>query len=511
MNSSKHLRVSALAFLLVCALAAPPLRAQTANENLASDVERLVLLYRLSDSKVGVVALDLRTGTEIVARNATEALIPASNAKLLTTAAALDCLGADFEFVTTLYRTGPINGDGVIEGDLVVKGAGDPNISGRFFDGNVCAVFEKWAGNLRKLGVKRIGGDIVLDDTIFDREFVHPAWPDEQLAGWYCAPVSALVFNDSCVDITVKASAVLDAPAQVVLAPPTEYVTIKNKVTTTSKKAAHSIALNRKPGANTIEIRGEFWQKADALVESVTVENPTMYFGAVLRETLARQGIECAGRVRCADAPFDAAQAGVEAVARSRSSLAATIEVANKRSQNLYAEQLLKRMGWQKHGTGSFANGSKVVGEFLEGLDCGKDNFSISDGSGLSRLNRASAEHLVGVLRWALGEEARAEIMRNSLSVSGVDGTLAKRMTDPLRKGRVLGKTGYISGVSTLSGYVLDANGSPAVAFSVLINWRNPKSAPKPFQDSFCGLLVSWVDRNPRTQEPTPGGESEGK
>ncbi len=505
----KRLSVVLALSLLLTAGAQVPARAQA--DDMPAQVERLFALHHLEDAKVGISVIDLETGETAYRRSESDPLIPASNAKLLTTAAVLDCLGADFSFVTEVYRTGPVSPDGTLKGDLVIKGSGDPNISGRFFNGNVCGVFEKWADRLTALGVKCVAGDIVLDDTIFDREFVHPAWPGDDLANWYAAPVSALSFNDNCVDITVLPSAVVDAPAQILLSPETAYITLQNKTTTVTSKSAHFLAFYRKPNTNVIEIKGKVWKNAKPFVESVAIHNPTAYFGTVFRETLERKGIKCSGNIRSANGPVDLAAAGTEKIASSKSTLSSTIAVANKRSQNFYAEQLLKYLGWKKTGVGSFANGAAAVSQFLANLGFRKDSYVVSDGSGLSRSNRASASVIAGLLRWGAADEKRREVFMNSLAISGVDGTLEKRMSDPRRKGRVLGKTGYISGVSSLSGYILDGSGAPSLAFSVLVNYRNAAAMPKPFQDAFCLLLISQVDGARKPESSTPSGGSEEK
>jgi D-alanyl-D-alanine carboxypeptidase/D-alanyl-D-alanine-endopeptidase (penicillin-binding protein 4) len=499
----------ALAALALAATAPSPARAQA--DDLAAQVERLLDLHRLRDARVGISVVDLESGETIYKRGENDQLVPASNAKLTTTAAALDRLGMDFSFVTQVYRTGTIRPDGVLEGNLVVKGSGDPNISGRFFDGNVYAVFEKWADRLTTLGVKSIDGDIVLDDAIFDREFVHPAWPGDDLTRWYAAPVSALSFNDNCVDITVAPSAVVGAPAQILLSPKSAYVTVQNKTTTVAARNAHFLAFYRKPNTNVIEVKGKVWKNAETLLESVTVHNPTMYFGTVLQETLERKGIECKGGVRMADGPVDETAPGTEKVVSSRSALSGTIAVANKRSQNFYAEQLLKYLGWKKTGVGTFANGAAAVSEFLERLGFGKESYVVNDGSGLSRSNRVSAAVLAGVLRWAAADEKRGEAFQGSLAIAGVEGTLANRMTDPRRKGRVIGKTGYINGVSSLSGYILAGDGKPALAFSIIVNYRDSSAMPKPFQDALCLLLIARVDESQGAGDSTPGGGLDAK
>src|SRR5262245_7569228 len=181
---------------------------------LGDSISRLLGRPELKGATVGVHVLNLTDGKTLFARDADRLLIPASNAKLFTTAAALSSLGPQFEFRTVLGTAGR---------DLVVVGSGDPTIGGRFTDGDPTEYFRRWAAVLKQQRITRIGGDLLLDDSFFDRQFAHPDWPKSDLGHWYAAPVAALVVNDSCIDVRIAPGSASQTTAQVLLIPNTKY------------------------------------------------------------------------------------------------------------------------------------------------------------------------------------------------------------------------------------------------------------------------------------------------
>ncbi|MBI5368858.1 MAG: D-alanyl-D-alanine carboxypeptidase/D-alanyl-D-alanine-endopeptidase [Planctomycetes bacterium] len=460
-------------------LAPPPYQAR---------VEALLAANDVTKAKVGLAAVSLKTGAVLAALGADEPLVLASNTKLFTTAAALHLLHADFRFTTRVYLTAAPDAAGRAAGDLGVVGGGDPNLSGRAHEGKSTAVFERWAAALAAAGVKEIAGDLVCDDTLFDRAAVNPGWPADQLFEWYCAPVSALALNDDCVDVTVAPGAGAGAPAKVTLEPPTGFVTVQNDCRTTADRSQHTIVIERGPVGNRLRIRGQCWEKSAGLTESKPVRDPALFFGTVLKETLERKGIAVRGAVRLAAAPFDAA--GREPAATWESDLPATLRVTNQNSQNFYAEQLLKLLGARAtHAPGSWPSGLAAIAGFLEGAGLPAGSYTMADGSGMARKNLFSANQVVTLLRW-MSVNADAGVWRESLSVAGTSGTLSKRLAEEAYRGRVRGKTGYIAGVCTLSGYAETRSGD-TVAFSILVNqFKTELWKVRQFSDQVARLLV---------------------
>jgi len=450
------------------------------SEPLAEALDKILSDPLYKRAKYGAVVRRLADGAVLYERNPDGLLSVASNAKLFTTAAALDTLGPDFQFRTPLYITGQL-ADGVLEGDLAVRGSGDPNISGRFFDGDRTAIFRSWAEKLKAYGVKKVTGGILLDDSLFDREYTHPDWARYNLASWYCAPVSALSFNDNCLDLKIEG--VKDsATALVTCFPETGFATIVNRVRV-FRRGTLSIRIDRKP-VNVITLRGRI-ACGQSYEDWVATDEPSLYFGSVLKGVLAESGVEVVGGPKL----VERLPQGLRQVAEFVSSLRPTIAVANKRSQNFYSEQLFKLLGARMSGQGSFRSGAGAVVAFLK--KCGIDpaRCQVSDGSGLSRRNRYTPAQVVQLLVYMRGHKDWRDYV-GSLSIGGVDGQLAKRFTDPRYRGRVYAKTGTLAGVAALSGYVCpDSPGG--VAFSLIFNELElGGTRVRQVQEDFCRAIV---------------------
>ncbi|TET32091.1 MAG: D-alanyl-D-alanine carboxypeptidase/D-alanyl-D-alanine-endopeptidase [Planctomycetota bacterium] len=469
--------------ILVCLLAcialtcghAPPRSVADESESgakLKALLDAHLATRNLPGEVIGVLVADAGGGQPVYEQNGKRLFIPASNMKLVTTAAALEILGCAFKFKTSLYRQGPLE-NGIVKGDLLVAGSGDPNISGRFHDKDPAAIFKKWAAKLKAAGIKRVTGSIILDDTVFDRVFIHADWPKNQLQEWYEAPVGALALNDSCVDVTVKPGTQAGAPAVIIFSPPTKYLQLANRCTTTSNKKKHTFGYTRRHGSTTLTVRGKFWTGTKARTFNVTVPDPVKYFGTVLLETLASEGIRVSGGIRMAD-PGAPPSPEVE-VATHTSTLEKTLPVMNKRSQNFYAECIFKAIGKKSKGKGTFENGAAAVGGVLEKWGISKSSFTLRDGSGLSKKNMITPQALLAVMRKVYGGKHK-KMFLGSLAVGGVDGTLKKRFRKSPVKGNVRAKSGYLTGTSALSGFVTGKSGKTA-AFVILINGLKTSNA----------------------------------
>jgi len=392
--------------------------------------------------------------------NPDEPRVPASNEKLITAAAALQVLGADFRFETLV---------GLDEaGSLVVVGDGDPNFSGRFLDGDADRVLRGIASDLAGQGVTRIEGDLLLDATRFDSVTVHPDWPADQLDRWYCAPVAALVFNDSCWDVTVRPGPRAGAPAVVEVVPALLHPPITNDCTTI-QGGAQVVHIGRAPDGGLLT-RGRILTSSAGISGNVTVADPVRFFGDALRAALAERGIEVAGTLRVGKGTI------TRPLARYHSGLDRTLQVMLTRSQNLYAECVFKRLG-----SGSFEDGARAVREALTDLGVPTDGMVVMDGSGLADTNRVSPRTLYGVLQ-AMRDRP---VFRGALAEGG-EGTLRKRYRAIGE--RLQAKTGSISGVSSLSGYVEGREGGTWV-FTLLANGKS-KGHARAFQDRVVQALA---------------------
>jgi D-alanyl-D-alanine carboxypeptidase/D-alanyl-D-alanine-endopeptidase (penicillin-binding protein 4) len=409
--------------------------------------------------RLGATAADDQT---IYESNAATPLIPASNLKLITTAAALDKLGPNFKYKTELRLTP--------ENDLVLVGDGDPALGDAEYLKKVgwktTTLFEWWAVQLREKQDVKTVRDVIVDDSVFDQEMLHPRWPSDQVHKRYVPEVAGLNLNANCVDFQI----INTGPGKVVqytLDPATRYVSVRNTCVGGNNNA---IWLSREATNNDIILRGESRGSTQQPV-SVTVHDPSMFAATVFAEMLAANNIRREGQVR-RDNTFRSRPAGGEGgnvVAVHETPLATVLARANKDSMNLYAESLCKRLGHDATGqSGSWANGTAALADYLRKAGVPDEQFKLDDGCGLSKENVISPRAINKVLAHAFHGKARDAYVI-SLSVAGVDGTLEDRFKGSDLRGRVMGKSGYVNGVRSLSGY-LKAKDGQHYAFSILMN-----------------------------------------
>ena len=501
--------------LLVAVLLAPALRGSPAggasstsarktarpDPSLEAEVKGLVAAFRGEGGQgarpdVAVVIIG-DGGETLVDIRGRDPLKPASNMKILTTAAALHWLGAGHEYETTLSSRAPLE-NGRIVGNVVVKGTGDPNISGRFRQGDPTAIFRDWARKLREAGLRRIEGDLVADDTYFDNARLPPTWDPNQEETWYSAQVSALSLNDNCLDVTVKPGGAPGARAKTLLVPPSGVISLTEKVRTSSGRSAR-VVVHRKRGTNEISVSGEIGQGAPPWSGNVTIHDPALFFVASLEGVFESEGIEVAGKPRKLERPGGGTPAPLEpgpryVLLRHVSTLAEDLPIINKRSQNLHAEILLKALGARVGGDGSLSGGEKALRAYLEDRKVEIGDLVVGDGSGLSHANRVSARLLASVLDERRRNGKDFELFLASLPVAGEDGTLDDRFrTFPALRGKVHAKTGYIHGVSCLSGYV--KRGTRVWSFSVLVNGlRGGAAGAKALQEKVTERMYASME-----------------
>lgn len=411
---------------------------------------------------VGVHAVELDSGETVYAYSPDELRVIASNMKLFTTAAALDSFGAGYFYETRLLMRGNLRGGGVLQGDLGVVGSGDPQISGRNYDGDAYGPFRPWARELREKGVRRVTGDLWLAHGLFKGPLVHPDWPRDQLTSWYEAPVAALSFMDNCILVRVSPGRA-GKPAVVETVPPVPLFQVESTATTRAKGRG-SLAINRV--GTILYVRGSINQSSGPFETWVTVPDPVLYFGSALRAALAEEGVEIEGNIR----PIERLPGEVwERVGVLRSDLLTAVRTTNKRSQNFYAESLAKKLGARRCNEGSWDGAVRAVSEFLVSIGLPRGSFKMVDGSGMSRGNRFTPRHLTTLLRHMFFHPLGKEFAQ-SLPYGGEDmGSWKRRFAAPPYRGNVFAKTGTLAGVSTLSGYAKAVSGK-SYAFSILIN-----------------------------------------
>ena len=443
---------------------------------LQSDLTSIFQAPAFSNAVWGVLVRSLKTGDTLFALNPRTLLMPASNMKVVTMAAAAETLGWDRTFKTTVLATGPIE-QGVLKGDLVVVGSGDPSLGGRPATGST--IFETWAAELRAKGISTIQGRVIGDDRAFEPGGLGAGWAWDYLEAGYATPTGALDFNENLVQLTIRPGLSVGAFAAIEARPGASGLRVDNTVRTVSKDDSFSIDIDRLGGSSVLHVSGTVPLGRAPVVRAVSVDSPTALFVGVLRQTLSANGIAVSGDavdIRSLAAPPDLAQT-LPLITYTSPTLAQIGKLTLKVSQNLYADTLLRLMGCTAPAAPCTTQaGIKTVQQVLKGWGLAPDSYVMVDGSGLSRYNYLTPEVLVAILTRMNSDERHRGPFLDALPVAGVDGTISSRMRDTKAQGNVRAKTGSIANARALSGLVTSADGEPLV-FSMIVNNFNVPQA----------------------------------
>lgn len=443
----------------------------------------------LESGQVGIFIQDPATRRVVYQRNAHKLFIPASNQKLVTTAAALNRLGPDFRFKTSVYAENPPDENGVVRGDIFIRGGGDPTLSGRFHDNDLTYDLRNWADSIDTRGIREVTGNIVVDANLFKDERIHPAWEYGDLSYWYAAQVSALSFNDNCVNVYITPNDTLGAPPHIRIEPAEQLLQFENNLVTVHEDSLTDYEYKRLTGSNRIIFRGKISQSRSRILNWVSVDNPAIFTGLNFNIILSENGVEIPAVVgETFEIPeYD----GMELLFSYESPpLSEIIQVINRRSQNLYAETLFKMLGFETLANGSFAGGRAAVRSYLAGIGVDTGRMYVSDGSGLSRRNLISPYQLTAVLRNMYTGEHR-DVYLESLALAGDEGTLQNRFRGSVADGRVMAKTGYVGFVRTLSGFVETEDNQTLIFTFMVNNFTTSTSVINELQDSIISIISS--------------------
>lgn len=459
-------------------------------QSLTDDLASLFDAPGLAHAHFGVVVQSLLTGETLFARNAKQLLVPASNQKLLTVAAAAKKLGWDYRFSTRVVATGPIDEQGVLRGDLVVIGSGDPTINPRHPER--WRALDDWAAQIAAQGVRTVTGDLIGDDNAFAEPGWGSGWSWDDLSADYGSPIGALQYHENEIELLIGPGLTTGRPAIVATAPYGHGLLIDNQVTTVAEGEPARLSLDRLPGEIWVTARGQVPVGAGAIRRRIAVDNPTRLFVNAFREALSRHGVVVAGWTRDIDdpPPGDPQEVGPlltpltntarREPGREESNARTTLVTDHspplyeivvpllKASRNGYAETIL----WALSPPGSAATeaaGLTVLRDTLAGFGLDRTAYGAFDGSGLSRYDMVSAEALVRVLAAIWNDPALVGPYRSALPIAGVDGSLANQMRGTAAERRVWAKTGSMFNIRSLSGYVLTSDHEP-LAFSFLAN-----------------------------------------
>lgn len=460
------------------------------------DIVRMIAAPGWRGHEYGVLVVSLDRGDTLYSHNADLPLVPASNAKLFSTAAALEFLGREFRFSTLLLSDGPVAG-GVLEGDLILYGMGDPAISRRLLD-NPSQVLRQMADSLLAAGVRVVRGDLIGDGSYFDDEWIGPGWQPHDLDHWYGAPVGALSFAENVISLSFRPSSA-GRPATVRTTPATLGLALENRVVTRTSGASR-VSIERRDGR--LVATGQVRAGSGGITRAVPVVDPANLAAAVLNAVLRERGIEVHGEVRSIYAPTLSRVGNAPGAERAASPprvlathlsppLDSLARVTNRVSHNLFAEALLKSVGRIARGEGSYRAGSAAVRAFLtEALGQEPVGMDQIDGSGLSRNNLLTARTTIGLLAYMAGS-ATSESYFASLPPAGEPDGLRLRMRGTPAAGNLRAKTGTVRQVSALSGYVTTADGERLV-FSVLANGVPSTARAKQTEDQIGARLAAF-------------------
>lgn len=437
---------------------------------LRADLDQIFSAALTAQALWGVQVKSLETGRILYARNPATLMMPASNMKIVTVAAAAETLGWDYRFTTTLEAEGSIDG-GILHGNLIARGTGDPTINAR---GNRAdAVFDEWATALKAAGITRITGAIVGDDDAFDDVVLGQGWSWDYLQDGYAAPVGALELNENVAKLQVRPAPNPGEPLILELSDGSG-LRIVNRTMTGPPQARTSVRFERHATVDdgaVLEVTGSLALDAAPISRNVAVVNPTHFFVRALRAALAARGIEVTDFTADIDDLPEADRLAARRVIVETPSppLRDIATVTMKVSHNLYAETLLKATGAAKGEVGTAARGRDTAREVFTGWQIAPGTYVQADGSGLSRYDYVTAAMIVSILDRLHADPRHREAFVATLPIAGKDGTIATRLRATRAEANAVAKTGSISNVRALSGYVRTRDGE-LLAFSILAN-----------------------------------------
>lgn len=474
--------------------------------DLQAGIRRVLQNALLERGLVGVKIVSLDTSAVVFAQNDEKYLMPASNMKAFTMAAALDRLTPDFRFVTSVYAASKPDPSGTIRGDMTIYGRGDPTFAASLNDGDYYKAINALADKIAAAGVKRIEGNLVGDESYFTGDALGSTWEWDDLQWYYGAGVSALTINDNAVDVKVLPGATPGAPCVVQVLPFNSLFTVVNSCSTATTGVKREMEVTKRFGTNILEIRGAMpANDVKGFSGAIAVEKPAEMFLYLLKNALAQKGVIINGQNKVVGARDKAmlvvaSSLPIVEIARLESQPLSYVAAKTlKPSQNLYTELVLRTLGEQAGDKSdlkktSAERGLEVVQKFLGEAGIASDAIVQFDGSGLSRHNLITPAATIQLYTF-MSKHRFAGAFQAALPIGGVDGTLKSRFLNSPAANNVHAKTGTIDQVSSLSGYLTTIAGE-RIVFSILTN-NVPDSALR--RQTIDDIVIQLANYNGKT------------
>ncbi len=465
---------------------------------LAREIDRVIDASDLTRTRWGVFVMSMKDGRVLHSRDGDKLFTPASNMKIYTTAAALDLLGADYRWRTSVYTDAQPDTGGVINGNVTLFGRGAPDLDSYRKNG-----LASLADQLYQHGVRHVRGNIIGDESYFRGELYGLGWQWNDLQWYFGAEPSALTVDENSLELKIAPTNQVGSAATLTLNRETNYLHLTNNTITVERDATTTIGINR--GLSDFELRvwGGFPVGGRPFTAYLSVPNPAQWAARLFKEALIARGIKVDGEARSRDfrvaesEKFDP-QKAIEIAQENSAALSEIVRHTNKESDNLYAELILRTLGKERGASapdpdprknrerGDDEAGTAVVKSWLDRNGIATDDLAIRDGSGLSRLDLVTPEATARLLV-AIARTNSASAFHDSLPIAGRDGTLSDRLASS--SGRVVAKTGTLTYTHSLSGYATTP-GNEILAFSIFCNDATGHGNPVRVIDQIAGLLV---------------------
>jgi D-alanyl-D-alanine carboxypeptidase/D-alanyl-D-alanine-endopeptidase (penicillin-binding protein 4) len=475
-----------------------PVSQQPEDAALAREIEHAIDGSDLAHARWGIFVMSMKDGRVLYSRNGDQLFTPASNMKIYTTAVALDLLGSEYRWRTSVYADKEPSEGGVIDGSLTLFGRGAPDLNSYGRNG-----LPSLADQLYQRGVRRVRGDIVGDESYFRGELFGLGWQWNDLQWYFGAEPSALTIDGNSLELKIAPADKVGSAASLTLSRETRYLHLINKTMTVARDTPTTIGINRGLSDNELKVWGDFPNGGRAFTAYLSVPDPALWAATLFKEALIARGIKVDGEARSRDfrvaesEKFDP-QKAVEIANESSGTLGEIVRQTNKESNNLYAELILRTLGKERGASvpdpdprknrerGDDEAGTAVIKSWLDQSGISSEALAIRDGSGLSRLDLVTPETTARLLV-TIAKTPSATAFQDSLPIAGRDGTLGPRLSR--ETGRVFAKTGTLTYVHSLSGYATTER-KEVLAFSIFCNDATGRTNPVRVIDQIVGLVV---------------------